>query len=455
MTEMDNKEIKTESGWKNLIRVIAFLLCLSLCMGCVSFVIERKSSKVGYMPIYDEKTDIDVLLGGSSHIMNSVFPYILWRDYGITSYNGGRSGQTIELTYFVLKEISKTIVPKVLVLDISKPFDTSDGKLYVTDGNIHRSLDFMPYDDVKLELAMLAANTKEGNLLDYLSNFYTYHERWKELKEDDFVIDYNKQKGANINTGSYPLESLPVYTDEFDPNTPEYDECKYFIKILDLCDEKGIDCYVINIPYPEESREQQAIIHTMMKIAQDRGVKTCNLLDNLGEIGLDIKTDFADCDHTNPLGAKKISGYVANNLIKEYQLTDHRGDDYYSGWNNFIDVVEDVKLKRSMSCLTALDSVQFLYDSEKYVPQIYCKEGVLLEDKEIKDYCKTVNLEIMDLENAPEDVKKIVNESEFYIDNDMLIVARNTETDKIAGSLILQYSKGVYKNGQAASELDE
>lgn len=454
---MQNNIDKKEENLKrnNLINTVVFLVCLIFCLCIISFVIQRKSSKVGYLPIYEETTDIDVLLSGSSHIMNSVFPYILWRDYGITSYNGGRSGQTIELTYFVLKELTKDIVPKVLVLDISKPSNTSDGKLYVADGNIHRSLDFMPYDDVKLELAMLAANTRDGNLLDYLSNFYTYHERWKELKEDDFVIDYNRQKGANINTGSYPVDELLIYPDEYDDKTSEYDECKYLIKILDLCDEKGIECYVVNIPYPEEDREKQAIIHSMMKIANERGVKSCNLLDNMDEIGLDIKSDFADCDHTNPLGAKKITDYIAKKLISEYQIADHRNDEVYAGWNDFANSVDDVKLNRAMTSPTAIDAIQFLYDNSRYTAEIYCKNAILLNDIDFIDYCKNVNIQPVAFDVAGDDVNKIINENEFYIDNDLLIIARDKYSEEIAGHLILQYSKGNYLNSASDLELDE
>jgi hypothetical protein len=59
--------------------------------------------------------------------------------------------------------------------------------------------------------------------------------------------------------------------------------------------------------------------------------------DRMKETGFDWMTDSRDGgNHLNYSGAKKISVWLGNYLVKDYQLEDHRKDSRYQRWQRFI-----------------------------------------------------------------------------------------------------------------------
>ena len=69
-------------------RIVSVVLLLALVLSGVAFWSNALRMNDGYYkntPFIREDRQYDVLFFGTSHVVNSVFPMQLWRDYGITS----------------------------------------------------------------------------------------------------------------------------------------------------------------------------------------------------------------------------------------------------------------------------------------------------------------------------------------------------------------------------------
>ena len=73
------------------------------------------------------------------------------------------------------------------------------------------------------------------------------------------------------------------------------------------------------------------------KEAKERGLEFVDLNCDLDRIGIDWKNDFYDKgDHVNVFGAEKITAYLGEYVLNEFDLEDHRGDPAYQLWDEMI-----------------------------------------------------------------------------------------------------------------------
>ena len=67
---------------------------------------------------------------------------------------------------------------------------------------------------------------------------------------------------------------------------------------------------------------------------------SCNW--DIDKIGIDYSTDYFDEDanHLNLSGVRKVTTYLAEYLVNECILTDHRGDPAYRSWDELLPVYD-------------------------------------------------------------------------------------------------------------------
>ena len=90
---------------KSSIFILSVFCLVAAGLWGLGIVTERKESRNKFAGFYKEKEDFDVLFIGSSHVLNGVFPQLLWEEYGIVSYNMGGHGNRMALNYWVLKNV--------------------------------------------------------------------------------------------------------------------------------------------------------------------------------------------------------------------------------------------------------------------------------------------------------------------------------------------------------------
>lgn len=143
-----NKERKIQY-LKTMIKIIAFLLILFICLETVYNVTKRKDSFRKMSNFFEQEEDFDVLFFGSSHTLYGIFPSELWKKYGIVSYNMGNPSETMVTTYYNILQALKHTTPKVVVIDAfacmwSEKIDSGREEEIV-----HNSLDAYPVSYTK------------------------------------------------------------------------------------------------------------------------------------------------------------------------------------------------------------------------------------------------------------------------------------------------------------------
>ena len=103
---------------KNFIKAAIFALALCLCLFGLDKAMRRTDGDAKYSAFFEEEQEFDVFFLGTSHMMDSVLPMELWRDFGFASYNLANPAETLEATYWTLRFALEKHMPKAVVVDV-------------------------------------------------------------------------------------------------------------------------------------------------------------------------------------------------------------------------------------------------------------------------------------------------------------------------------------------------
>ena len=253
---------------------------------------------------------IDVLVVGDSLANNSLSPMELYRDHGITSYVMGRDLQLCEESYYAIRLALRSQKVKVVLWEVHN--------LCKHQKNPE------PYIVGVSEFAR------------FKSQFIKYHYIWNRLFEGKWIRKYFK--GYEINEAVTPFELNRVYPDreETEAFDPPKDQLAVFKRIYALCEKEGIKLVMYCAPSPHCYNTKMHNGYT--KLAKEYGLDFLNGNWDIEQVGIDYSTDYFDEDanHLNLSGVRKMTDYLAQYLVEECDLTDHRGDPAYSSWDELL-----------------------------------------------------------------------------------------------------------------------
>jgi hypothetical protein len=331
-----------------ILKTLAFLCATALCVLAATIVLRSKESDYKYADFFDKADQIDVLFLGSSHVINAMNPAVLFGEYGYTSYNMGGHGSVMQATYWEFREALQYCTPKCVVLDIfllQKDYkyidqmteNDSDEERETSVAQLHLNMDCWPLNKLKVEAINDLIHDKEVKK-QFLADFYVYHNRWDELGKDDYKslwgdADRNGLMGAEMR---YGIELTPgIFPNPEDENGLGGDTVgeQYLTKIIEECQAKGIDVYVTFLTCSATTDDKRAIDSAEI-ICNTYGVPFINLQE---EGVVNLYADLNDTGHMNALGSIKATKYIGNILAQNEKLTDHRGDDAYSDWQDMSD----------------------------------------------------------------------------------------------------------------------
>ncbi|MBP3806464.1 MAG: hypothetical protein J6I76_21670 [Oribacterium sp.] len=333
--------IKRYGDW---IRFFSFVLIFSILLSRVSLLFEKKDSIAKREKFYQIEQDIDVLFLGSSVMVTGVFPMELWNEYGIASYNYAGHAEQMAGNYWNLVNALNYTNPKLVVIDIFNM--PADFKVYEEElSYYHMSIDAMPMSLTKVR-AVNDLTPKGQSRLEYLFDFALYHSRWNELSMSDVHVKYNKAYGSERRVSSIYADSTAVLPDN---EYTEYESIgvEYLRKMIVLCQEKGIDCLLVQIPYAA-TEDNQRKRNYAYKIAEDYRIRFLNMMqDESGNPIIDNATDLCDGTyHLNPSGAVKTTHYLGKYLKETYDLPDRREDNDYDSWQyDYLEYRNNVKFE--------------------------------------------------------------------------------------------------------------
>lgn len=316
---MNGKKIKRAAGCIITIGLIVFFL------GRLTGVLGRKIADIKYTAFFEEEEDFDVLFFGTSHIKYGISPMELWHNYGIVSYNFGTNQQLLPTTYWQMENVLDYTSPKLIVIDCF--FLASSEK---ATESLHDTLDAIPLSRTKLNaLSDLIGNGERGYAYkEFIWDYYIYHNRWNELKEEDFEQVETYAKGGDyiveIETGDGRMETAGENKLETDSASVEYLE-----KMIEDCQRRGIEVLLVYMPasiWADAPMEADRVYD----IAGQYGVNYINFLDlNV----VNDKVDYSDDNHMNLAGCRKVTDYLGQYIMEHYDIADQRDNAAFEDWN--------------------------------------------------------------------------------------------------------------------------
>lgn len=360
---------------RKLWRIISCVLTLCLLvvsLNVLTNLMERKDSIVKYRPFFEQEADFDVLFMGTSHVVDDIFPMELWNDYGIVSYNLAEHSNRFPTIYWTIENVLDHTSPKLIVVDCLRLEYDEKATL-----SVHTSLDAFPLSVAKIKAAMDLWNDSETEgekrtPIELIWDYSVYHARWNELTEDDFQVTANIEKGAE----TYIAVDVPLDFPKVDRSEKLEEDTvgvEYLKKIIEKCQERGIDILLTYLPFPADVTDQKNA-NRVYDIAAEYGINYINFLDM--DI-VDYDTDCLDSDsHLNPSGARKVTDYLGKYIMEHYQISDQRSNSEYRDW------FEDYEEYKAMK----VNNLKAQYDWDTYL--------MLLADKNLDAIVEIRNPEL-------------------------------------------------------------
>lgn len=326
------------------IRVISFTLIFCLLFSFITEVMKDKRCEGEYdvtnkvKGFYKEpENSLDFVFVGSSQLYAHVAPAVLYRDYGITSYDFAANEQPLWISYYYIKEALKHQNPKAIVLEVF----TIYGEDYEEEGVNHINLDDLPWNSNKVHAIL---DGVPGELqYSYFFELAKYHSTWSGFYEGKYV--YTFENTVNVNKGYSPFVVYGEYEEtakrevvEVETTTPIPHRAKeWLIKIIELCRTENVD--LIFLKTPNGNPERQMLYNSMEQFAKEQNVPFLNLNTILdGEA------------HVNVLQAEKITMYIGKYLSESYELENKRANEdflYKREWEESVRSFEEAKMQCS------------------------------------------------------------------------------------------------------------
>ena len=303
---------------------------------------------------YKERNNsIDVLYVGNSCIYTGVSPMEVYKNTGITGYAFSTSGQRMVSSYYFIKEAFKYQKPKLVFLEIGEAFTGIDKN---DEMSIRRAIDSLKFSKNKLD--MIWDEDYQLSSYDKLSCIFPilrFHSRWNNLDESDlrkFIFNGNyTDKGYLLekNTKKYEGKVNRRLKKEKQEKQLQFEIFKIpsevrvkIEKMIDFCKQNDSELIFIKLPEPIVWNEERHDI--IQEYANEKGVKFLDL--NYDEkINIDWLKDTQDeGNHLNLFGAEKVGKYLSDYLEENYNLPDHRNEEDYKDWNDFLVAYEEEKL---------------------------------------------------------------------------------------------------------------
>lgn len=294
---------------------------------------------------------LDYLTIGASQSYFSVTPIRIYSETGITGYCLGSSGQSIEISYYWLKEALKTQSPKYIFIDVNCLLYSLENK----EKNVNfytKSLMSMNFSWNKIE-AIWNCKRDDRTVFDYLFPILQFHTRWNELTINDFKdnsheyylsgariafsqtmnVSNEKQERDTTTVNSYNLSGSKVEEASTEWEISDVNKL-YFEKIYTLCEQSDIILIPTRFPTYNWNNYRRDIVQ---KFLESYGFDLLDISDG-SMIGIHWPTDTADdARHVNYWGNVKTSDYFAKYLSERLPETNHRQEAGYEHWDETLE----------------------------------------------------------------------------------------------------------------------
>ena len=175
-----------------------------------------------------------------------------------------------------------------------------------------------------------------------------YHGNWKdpEAVYTSFVTRaYMRLSGGGYLKGFYSKTGITGGRDNLanigQPTKEAYmltDECRAYLKeLLSYCNKLGIEHVLLLQPPHETQAADKSGLEQIESITKEYGYDFLDLSTDYESIaGIDDSHDFADFEHLNAYGAKKLTAYIGDMAVNQYGIKSDTAKSELSRWKKSV-----------------------------------------------------------------------------------------------------------------------
>lgn len=255
----------------------------------------------------ERKNSIDVLIVGDSESYMGFVPLKMWDFTGVTSFVCGTPSQKLINSEDFLHKAFKRQRPKVVVMETNAIF---------------RKFSF---DDVML------------HNLSKVFPVFQYHNRWKNLRPDDFNFKIENKHLDKDRGYSYTSITKPVLEKEYMKKTDDIREVsernfEVIKRMKEFCEKNKAKFILVSSPSHANWNYEKH--NGIQKLASDLKIPYLDMNLLADRIGIDWSKDTKDeGDHLNYRGAVKATKYLADHIKQIIHIQDKRRDPNFKNWN--------------------------------------------------------------------------------------------------------------------------
>ncbi len=345
---------KTESRKRALagfaIRLVCFTLILSAVLVYGSYVLTPKQ-EYGICPmtnLYMQPAGtVDVLVVGTSLAYAGINTNVLWREYGMATYDLCGAEQPFWETYYLLREALTLQHPKLIILETkaacyNKNYSSRARTIQHTFGILN------PIHRIE---AIYGCQEDPREALGFVLAYPQIHNRYSEVSWEDFSWPPTNQGRGSSWKGFIEDDLVDPHVRPFGyvtvPQVLSRRSQEYVRKMIALAKSEDIPILLAVFPNPHYDTDA-AFLDSLWTIANENKVPYVDYNDQFFHI-VDYATDFADWEHLNVRGSIKMSLRLGKDINDYYHLPDHRGDPAYASY----DVCADIWYKKLDSFISA------------------------------------------------------------------------------------------------------
>lgn len=213
------------------------------------------------------KTPIDIVILGNSHVNTGIEPFSLSNALNCTAFDLAPSGITIADAYYCLKELLTRTTPKLVVVETYLMRGIEDNKLkgaaladefrsFYPRRNLKIKLESLPFlFDVESCLPAWSFTLRNHELLlrnrDLMKYNRDLYEKRHASKDNSLYLGRYSRFKTGINDSIMNLYKTKGPAVDGSQEKISKRDIKYARKIVDLCDEKGIEVMFLTLPMYE------------------------------------------------------------------------------------------------------------------------------------------------------------------------------------------------------------
>lgn len=383
-------------------RTLCFVVLLALVRAVLLYLIEPADYSIFFNRILKNKAGennghIDLIFLGTSRPHRTFDPVIFEKESGLDSVFNASSGlQPIEASYFMAREILGRYHPRYIVLDITA------GTLYSKSGALEKMIVLDRLHGIN-KLQYLLDCFEPDEYLNAVSLCYRFRNNFttekireivnekKELKENGFSQRSAGQDLYSKDGFIYSYETGYIdntIKENYDFHDPLPEKMKYLDKIVDLCEQEGVQLFLVTSPWSMmfmyTCENYQDFTDFMKDYAASHHLSYFNLnylRNREAWLGDDM---MFDAGHVNGAGAELVSeryAQVLKSIIQKEEIPDLFYTDISqvkSEADRILAVGADIYITNNKAAVqvssTSTENIQPLYriqfslDGEEFIP---------------------------------------------------------------------------------------